>query len=83
MTTKNQPVQKIRFGRVTATVWANETENGTRYRVAIVKTYRTADNQYADTTSFDLGDLPLVEKAADAACRFIHATLSASGGAVG
>ena len=29
--TKQKPVHEIRLGRIKATIWENETENGTRY----------------------------------------------------
>ncbi len=43
---KNRPVHKVRLGRIVATVWANETENGVRHNVTVSRIYRDADQQW-------------------------------------
>jgi hypothetical protein len=66
----NQPVQEIRLGRIRATVWRNETENGARYSVVLTKLYKVAD-RWQDTGHFDRDDLPLVAKVVDLAHTWI------------
>ena len=71
----NKPVHKIRFGRVSATIWANESDQGTRYSITVIKTYRKQDGTYVDSSNFDVSDLPLVEKASAEAHRFLYTEL--------
>ncbi|MEM8669341.1 MAG: hypothetical protein AAGG48_17590 [Planctomycetota bacterium] len=78
----NKPVQKIRYGRVSATIWANATESGTRYSITVIKTYRKEDGTYVDTSNFDVSDLPLVEKAAAEAHKFLYTELFAQNNSV-
>ena len=63
---EKQPVHKIRFGRITAAIWENETEQGLRYNVTISRSYQK-DEQWQTTTSFGRDDLHLVAKVADLA----------------
>ena len=64
MAKKNAPVNEIRFGRIKACVWENQTENGARYSVSIVRLYKD-DDGWKESLSFDRDDLPLVAKVAD------------------
>ncbi len=63
---KQKPAHEIRLGRIKATIWENETENGTRHNVTISRLYKDGD-QWKQTTSFGREDLPLVAKVADLA----------------
>lgn len=67
-----RPVQEIRMGRIRAAVWANETENGTRYNVTVSRLYKD-DDKWKDSTSFGRDDLLLVAKVADACHSWILA----------
>ncbi|MEL6862081.1 MAG: hypothetical protein AAGL11_09600 [Pseudomonadota bacterium] len=63
----NQPLKRIKIGLITATVWGNEKENGgTRYSIDIVRNYKK-DDQWNETSSFGIDDLPVVAKLSDLA----------------
>jgi hypothetical protein len=68
--TKNRPVHEIRFGRIRAAIWQNETENGPRHNVTITRLYKDGD-EWKDSTSFGRDDLPLVAKVCDQAHSWI------------
>ena len=68
---KNLPAHEIKLGRIKATVWANQTETGTRYNVTIARLYRDED-VWKESTSFGRDDLPLVAKVADFANTWIY-----------
>ena len=59
-----KPVHEVRFGRVKAAIWENETQNGSLHNVTMSRLYRDGD-QWKDSTSFGRDDLPLVAKVAD------------------
>ncbi len=59
-----KPVHEVRFGRIRAAIWENETQNGLLYNVTVSRSYRDGD-QWKDSTSFSRDDLPLVAKVAD------------------
>ena len=69
---KNRPVHEIRFGRIRAAIWQNETENGPRHNVTITRLYKDGDD-WKDSTSFGRDDLPLVAKVCDQAHTWIFA----------
>ena len=63
----NRPVDDVRIGRVKATIWRNETEDGKpRYNVALIRLYKDGDS-WQSTPSFGRNDLLLVAKVADLA----------------
>ena len=66
-----KPVHEIRLGRIKATIWNNETQNGTRHNVNISRLYKDGD-QWKDSTSFGRDDLLVVAKVADEACSWIY-----------
>lgn len=67
-TTKQRPVHEIRLGAVKATIWPNETANGTRHNVTFARLYKDNDDQWRQTDSFgSRDDLPLLTKVADQA----------------
>jgi hypothetical protein len=66
----NQPADEIRLGRVRATIWANETEQGIRYNVTFTRLYKVTD-QWQDSGTFGRDDLLLLAKAADQAHTWI------------
>ena len=66
-----RPVQEIRMGRIRAAIWANETENGTRYNVTVNRLYKDGD-KWKDSTSFGRDDLLLVAKVTDACHSWIY-----------
>ncbi|MEO1661079.1 MAG: hypothetical protein AAFR51_08835 [Pseudomonadota bacterium] len=63
----NKPAKRIKIGLITATIWANENEKGgTRYSIDIVRNYKK-DDQWEETSSFGIDDLPVVSKISDLA----------------
>jgi hypothetical protein len=67
---KNRPVHEIRFGRIRAAIWLNETESGPRHNVTISRLYKDGED-WKDSTSFGRDDLPLVAKICDQAHTWI------------
>jgi hypothetical protein len=65
-----KPVHEIRLGRIKATLWENETQNGTRHNVTLSRLYKDGEN-WKDSSSFGRDDLPLVAKVADLAHSWI------------
>ena len=63
---KQKPVHEIRLGRIKATIWENETENGPRYNVTVSRLYKDGD-EWKQSSSFGRDDLPLVAKVVDLA----------------
>lgn len=68
---KQKPAHEIRLGRVKATIWANETDSGTRHNVSISRLFKDGD-EWKQTTSFGRDDLPLVAKVVDMAHLWIY-----------
>ena len=67
MSDSNKPIQEVRIGSIKAAIWANPTESGaTRYNVTLARIYRS-DGQWKQTTSFNVDDLPVVQKVTDRA----------------
>ncbi len=67
---KTKPAHEIRFGRIKATIWANETEQGIRHNVTITRIYKEGD-EWKTSHSFGRDELPLVQKVADLAHSWI------------
>lgn len=67
---KARPVHEIRFGRIKAAIWENETEVGMRHNVTISRIYKDGD-QWKSSESFGRDDLPLVMKVANIAHTWI------------
>lgn len=67
---KNRPVHEVRFGRIRAAIWQNETENGLRHNVTVSRLYKDGD-EWRDSSSFGRDDLPLVAKVCDQAHSWI------------
>ncbi len=76
--TKARPVHEVRFGRIKAAIWENETQNGARHNVTVTRIYRDADEQWRDSTSFGRDDLLLVAKVVDRAHDWIYANTNGS-----
>ena len=70
MAKSKPPVKEERLGRIKGLVWENETQNGVRFSVTIVRLYKDGD-EWHETSSFDRDDLPLVAKVADRCHTFI------------
>lgn len=57
MAQTKQPIDKIRLGRITATIWQNEGKNGAFYNVVPSRTYRDDDGKLQDTNNLSGPDL--------------------------
>lgn len=73
-----KPVAKIRDGRLTATIWKNETkpdedtgEVGAFYSVDIKRSYKDSGDQWQETASFSGAELLRVANLAQAAYNHI------------
>lgn len=74
----NKPAHEIRLGRIKAAIWANSTDNGTRYNVTFTRLYRD-DEGWKDSSSFGRDDLPLLAKVADQAHTWIFEQSASQG----
>jgi hypothetical protein len=72
------PLKTFRFGRISAAVWENGTNEKKFYSVQFRRTYLDDAKQFQDSDSFNRDDLPLVEKLAGRAHAYIFDTLTAS-----
>jgi hypothetical protein len=69
-TPKNRPAHEIRLGRIKATIWANQNDNGTWYNVTLSRNYKDSD-EWKSSSSFGRDELLTVAKAADLANSWI------------
>lgn len=73
-----RPVHEIRFGRVKAAIWENDTSQGVRHNVTFQRIYRD-DDGWKTSDSFGRDDLPLVQKVADLAHSWIYEQVQENG----
>ena len=69
---KNLPVHEVKFGRVRATIWANEGESGLWHTVKFSRLYKSKEGKWQDSDGFSRDDLPLLMKAADGAHSWLY-----------
>ena len=69
---KARPVHEVRFGRIKAAIWENDSQNGTRHNVTLQRLYVDDAGQWQSSTSFGRDDLPLVGKVVDLAHSWIY-----------
>jgi hypothetical protein len=67
----DKPVHTIRFGRIKATIWANEGVNGPWYSVQVYRIYMVGE-EWKQTASFGCGDPLLASKVLDQAHTWIY-----------
>lgn len=68
---RNIPAHVIRFAQIKASIWKNRDDQGSvRYAVTFCRLYRNGE-EWGTSYSYGVRDLPLLEKAADAAFRWI------------
>ena len=61
---EKKPVHRIRLGRISAAIWRNKSERGAEwYRVGITRSWKQ-DEEWRETASYDVEDLPVVAQAA-------------------
>ena len=68
---KQRPAHEIRYGRIKATIWKNESESGTFYSTQFSRLYKAGD-EWRTTDSFNRDDLPLLSRVADKAFDWIY-----------
>lgn len=66
-----KPEHTIKVGAIQLAIWSNETEKGVRQSISIVKNYK-AGEEWKQTTSFSLSDLPKVSLAIQKAMEYIY-----------
>jgi len=72
----NQPLDTVRIGRIKATIWENELENGGVFHsVTLARNYRDENNQWRETNSFSVDDMPRVRMATDRAFDSIYSRM--------
>ena len=71
----NKPVQSFRLKGVTASVFANQSEDSTFYKVTLQRSYKQGD-EWKTTTSFGRDDLPIVSLLTKQAWEYILNTES-------
>ena len=68
---KQRPAHEIRLGRIKATIWANQGDNGSWYNVVLSRNYKDGD-EWKSSSSFGRDELLTVAKVADLANTWIH-----------
>ena len=70
---KQKPAHVVRIGTLKATIWANDTQNGTRHNVTVRRLYKkdANDPNWSESDSFGRDDLPTIAKAIDLAHTWI------------
>ena len=68
---KQRPAHEIRLGRIKATIWANQADNGTWYNVTLSRNYKDGD-EWKSSAGFGRDELLTVAKAAKLIYIWIH-----------
>jgi hypothetical protein len=63
----NRPIDKIRIGNVTASIWRNPSEKGDFYTTTFERSYKDETGVMKNSQSFPRGDLLELAKTADKA----------------
>ena len=71
--TAEKPIHEIRLARIKVSLWANHSDNGTRYNATVCRLYRDGD-AWKTSDSFGRDELPLVIKALDIAYTWMLTT---------
>ena len=66
-----QPEKKFRAGAVSATVWMNESEKGSYPSIQLARSYLDKQNNWKDSKSFNLNDLPKAVLVLEEAYRYL------------
>src|SRR5256885_10652628 len=53
----NKPVHSVRHRNIKASIWKNETSNGSMYNVTVVRSYRDDNGEWKDSHSMGYDDL--------------------------
>jgi len=63
----NKPIDRIRIGKVTASIWNNPSEKGDFYSVTFERSYKGEGDTWKSSQSYGRDDLLELAKAADKA----------------
>jgi hypothetical protein len=80
---KQRPAQTIRYGRLKATIWRQESDKGPWYSVVLARTYRDQSGNWQSSGSYGRDDLLLLAKIADQAHSWICRRMAQDAGADG
>jgi hypothetical protein len=80
---KQRPAQTIRFGRLKAAIWRQESDRGPWYSVAFARTYRDQAGNWQSSGSFGRDDLLVLAKLADQAHSWIHRQMAQDAASAG
>lgn len=73
MSKTNKPAHEVRIGRIKAAIWANASEQGTRYNVTVARLYREQEGgEWKSSESFGRDDLLILAKVLDFAHTWIY-----------
>ena len=61
-----KPAAQLRYGKISASIWKNETDKGAFYNVTFQRSYKEGED-FKNSQSFGREDLLLVAKLADLA----------------
>jgi hypothetical protein len=79
--TNKPPIEKIRIGLVTASIWEKKTDKGTFRNVTFERRYKDAQGNWHSSDSYPLDQLLALAKAADMAhTKIVEARNSDSAG---
>jgi hypothetical protein len=73
---KRRPAHTIRYGRLKATIWRQESDKGPWYSVVLTRTYRDQGGNWQSSGSFGRDDLLPLAKLADQAHSWIWRELA-------
>ena len=74
---RNRPVHSVRLRNIRAAIWANESEQGTRYNATFCRLYKDGEGFWRSSDSFGRDDLLLLAKVADLAHTWISEQMQA------
>lgn len=77
-TTSKKPIDKVKFGAVTAAIWENEGDNGPWFNVTLSRTYRDKNDSLRDSSSLTGNDILAGAEALRQAYLRIHELRTAS-----
>ena len=69
---KQRPAGEIRYGRLRATIWKQESDKGPWYSVVLTRSYQDPQGDWHSSSSFGRDDLLLLAKLCDQAHSWIH-----------
>ena len=76
---KRRPAQTIRYCRLKAAIWRQESDKGSWYSVTFARAYRDQEGNWQSSGSFGRDDLLVLAKMADQAHSWIHRQIALDG----